>query len=138
VLISTRFSLTYVKKCRYIPLNQLSKASDEHVHAILDAIATSQIRVLGTAERMAVYVWEMGIPAFVEAVRAHLDAGYLIFYKRITSPPPNCIFFQANVGRYPDSAEEDHDVYVEIRLSNGTFIIICDSHPHFDSIRLPK
>ena len=130
-----------MKKCRYIPENQLPpEASHDHVQTIIDSIASGDILVFGTAKRMVEHAWGLRVPDFVESVCAHLEAGHRLFRKPINDPPPNLLFFHANVGLYPDSTDEYDDVYVEIRLRDGLVVIICDSHTHLDGIgpRLPK
>ena len=77
--------------------------------------------------------------AFIAAIRAHLNAGRRLFCKHVQSPPPNTLFFSANVGRDPDSDDEETDIYVEIRLKANTVVILCDAHNHRRAEpRLPK
>lgn len=129
-----------MNKCRYIPISSLSslKASDEHIQSLLNAIHSRQIKITGSAARRLEDLWRMRIPAFIYAIQSHLETGKSVYQKRVPDPPKNQKLFHANVRLDPTSLDEDDDVYVEIRLCDGIFVLVCDSHPHFDSPRLPK
>jgi hypothetical protein len=129
-----------MKKCRYIPESDLSKtATDEEIDSILAALEERRFKIYGKAQSYVVGPWKMTTAAFVEAVQAHLENGNRIFHKPVQAPPPDTLFFSANVSLDPDTDDEDEDVYVEIRLKNGTLVILCDAHNHWDwEPRLPK
>jgi hypothetical protein len=126
--------------CRYKSRDQLPpRASPEHVQAILNAIKSRQFKVIDVAARSAEYIWQIRIPVFIDAIRAHLAAGYLLYLKPVSNPPDHYILLEANVRLDPSSLDEADDVYVEIRLSkHGVYAYTGDSHPHFDTPRLPK
>ena len=126
--------------CRYKSRDQLPpRASPEHVQAILNAINSRQFRVIDVASRCAEDTWHIRIPVFVDAIRAHLVSGYLLYLKQVLNPPDHYILFEANVRLDPSSLDEADDVYVEIRLSkHGVYAYTGNAHPHFDTPRLPK
>jgi hypothetical protein len=114
-------------------------ANDDEIKSILECIGADRILVLGQAQRYVFQIWQIGIPKFVDAVRAHLIAGYRIFRKIGCQAPPGQQFFSANIRLDPDSNSEDEDVYVEIRLIGRTKVLVCDAHYHFNwQPRLPK
>ncbi len=95
--------------------------------------------MVGKAARVVEGVWGMRIPQFIGAIEAHLHAGFRLFRKHVSNPPPETIFFSANIGLDPDSDDEDDDVYVEIRLTGRVVVIVCDAHNHWNwQPRLPK
>lgn len=140
MLISTLLYLALLLKCRYKQQKDLTPlATPDQVAAILAAIASGEIIVIGTAKNQVEYAFKMRLPAFVEAVRFHLESGKKLFTKFIKTPKPDRVYFHANVGLDPDDPDEDLDVYVEIQLCNGVFVIICDAHIHIEpDPRLPK
>ncbi len=129
-----------MQKCRYIPESDLPKtATDEEIDAILAALGQRRYQLIGSAARYVTGPWDMTARAFIAAIQAHLNAGCRLFYKHVQSPPPNTLLFSANVGRDPDSNDEEKDVYVEIRLKHHTVAILCNAHNHPRSEpRLPK
>ena len=129
-----------MKKCRYIPESDLPEtASNEEIDAILAALKQRRYKIYGRAQSYVVGPWKMTVTAFVNAIQAHLEAGYRIFYKPVEDPPPETLLYSANVGLDPDSDDEDKEVYVEIRLKCETLVILCNAHNHDNwKPRLPK
>lgn len=124
---------------RYIPTHDLpAEASPEQIDAIVIAIEKRNYKIVGTAKNYVVGPWEMTTASFAAAILGHIKNGYRIFQKPIQTKLPDTLFFDANVGRDPEFDDEE-DVYVEIRLSAGTMVIICDAHNHHKGkLRLRK
>ena len=129
-----------MNKCRYIPECELPRnATDGQVDAILAALDQRRYKLVGKAQRQVVGPWGMTAASFIEAIRAHLEEGNRIFQKTVQNPPPDTLLFSGNIRLDPDSNDEDDDVYVEIRLTNRTVVILCDAHGHYKwQPRLPK
>lgn len=125
---------------RYVSTQELpAEASLEHIDAIVIAIESRNYRIVGTAKRYVVNAWEMKTSVFAAAIQEHIESGCRVFQKTIQPKPEDTLFFQANVRRDPESEDEEEDVYVEIRLKEGTMVIICDAHNHYrGKPRLPK
>lgn len=114
-------------------------ATAAHVTTILQAISIRQIQILGVAERMCGICWRISILAFTEAIRRHCNNGSAVYLKPVENPPIEWVLLQANVRLYPDSDDEDDDVYVEIRIHNRrVFVQVIDAHPHLSGPRLPR
>jgi hypothetical protein len=125
---------------QYIPESYLPRnASDEEIDSILAALEKRHYKIYGKAQSYVVGAWKMTTAAFVEAIQAHLEAGYRLFHKTVQDPLFDTLLFSANVGLDPDSDDEDEDVYVEIRLKNKTLVILCNAHNHDNwKPRFPK
>lgn len=128
-----------MKTRRYFPESGLPRAaSTAQIETILAALEGRNYKLYGNAQIFVVRECEMTTASFIEAIKAHLKAGYRIFQKLVTNPPKNTLLYHANVGLYPDFDNEDDDVYVEIRLENQTVVILCNAHEHDPGPRYPK
>jgi hypothetical protein len=117
----------------------LPVATREQIEIIIKAIQSEQIEVAGTAKRHCGMVWHINISTFVEALRAHIESEHRIFQKYIKDPDKDTQFYDANVRLDPESEDEGHDVYIEIRIIGRLVVLICDAHNHpKNGRRLPK
>ncbi len=83
-------------------------------------------------------VWQVRSSVFTDSIKSHLASGCCLFQKSVVDPPAGFHIFDANIGLYPDTNDEDDDVYVELRLSKDRiYAYSCNCHPHV-GLRLPK
>lgn len=81
---------------------------------------------------MAYYSWGISPAKLIEAIRVHLERGYRLYHKNVSNPLEGFTFFDANVALFPDSNDEDDDVYVEFRVSNRRIYVevrVAHDHP---------